>query len=48
MRLMMKFASCLALLGLLLAAGCTNTGNGSQNDKNGGFYGGINSGGSRP
>ncbi len=44
----MKFAPWLALLGLLLIAGCAGNGDGSQNDKHSGFYGGVSSGGSRP
>jgi hypothetical protein len=48
MQLMMKIASGLALLALLLVAACSaGNGNGSQNDKNGGFYGGISGGGQR-
>jgi len=44
----MTIASWLALVGLLLIAGCAAGGNGSDNDKQGGFYGGVTGGGSRP
>lgn len=32
----------------LLAAGCADTGAGSDDDKRGSFYGGITGGGTRP
>jgi hypothetical protein len=49
MRPTIRLSSCLALLGLLLIAGCSPVaGSGSQNDKNSGFYGGVLGGGSRP
>ena len=41
----------LAIAGLLLSllvAGCADTGASSDNDKRGGFYGGIIGGGTRP
>jgi hypothetical protein len=38
----------LALLFGLLAAGCTNTGTTSDNDKRGVLYGGVSAGGTRP
>ncbi len=44
----MRIASRLALLGLLLLAGCTTGGTASDNDKPGSFYGGVTGGGSRP
>jgi hypothetical protein len=48
MQLVMKIVPRLALLALLLVAACSaGNGNGSQNDKNGGFYGGISGGGQR-
>jgi hypothetical protein len=40
-----------ALIGLVLStlvAGCADSGPSSDNDKRGGFYGGITSGGGRP
>jgi hypothetical protein len=44
----MNIAPRLALVGLLLTAGCAASGNSSDNDRNGsGFYGGV-TGGNRP
>jgi hypothetical protein len=37
----------LGLLAMLLAAGCANKDIASDNDKRGGFYGGISAGGTR-
>jgi hypothetical protein len=43
-----KIASWLALIGLLLIAGCTAGANSSNEDKNNGFYGGVTGGANRP
>ncbi len=48
MRLTVKIASALALLGVLLIAGCTGAPSNSKDDRSNGFYGGVTSGGSRP
>jgi hypothetical protein len=40
-----------AVMGLvlsLLTAGCADSGSASDNDKRGGFYGGVSAGGTRP
>lgn len=42
-----KIAWCLALVGLLLLVGCA-AGGSSDNTKDGGFYGGVSGGWSRP
>jgi hypothetical protein len=46
----MKIALQLALIGLLLLTGCAadNSGNNSDNAKNGGFYSGVSGGWSHP
>jgi len=47
----MNIASLLAVLGLLLClltSGCADSGSSSDNDKRGGFYGGVSGGGSWP
>jgi hypothetical protein len=40
--------SSIAVLLSLLATGCTDTGAASDNDRHGGFYGGVSGGMSRP
>jgi hypothetical protein len=40
--------SAIALMLLLMAAGCTDPGATSDNDKRGVFYGGVSAGGTRP
>ena len=49
-RLRMRIAAWLALIGLLLVAGCAdgNRGNNSDDAKNGGFYSGMSGGWSHP
>ena len=49
-RLRMKIAVWFALIGLLLVAGCANgnSGNNSDDGKNGGFYSGMSGGWSHP
>jgi hypothetical protein len=44
----MRWPILLGLLVVLLVAGCADSGNSSDNDKRGVFYGGISAGGARP
>lgn len=46
MQLTTKIGALIALLSLLLIAGCAGRANGPENDKNSGFYGGVTGGGS--
>ncbi|HEY3909574.1 MAG TPA: hypothetical protein VGM07_06760 [Stellaceae bacterium] len=46
MQLTTKIGSLIALLGVLLIAGCAGRADGPGNDKNSGFYGGVTGGGS--
>ncbi len=45
---MMKIMPGLALVGVLLIAGCAAGANGSENPKNNGLYGGVSGGWTRP
>jgi hypothetical protein len=47
-RLRMRIAAWLALIGLLLVAGCADGGNNPDDAKNGGFYSGMSGGWSHP
>ena len=43
-----RWSILLGLLASLLAAACADSGASSDNDRRGGFYGGISAGGTRP